>query len=389
MSLPQPDPQAPGAPLAALADDMTATTATTSATTTEGEGLLAKGKKLLGLAAPQEGIGKAEQEAFALAEQVAPPRTLSPGSTSTTGPTASTPSAPSLLPSPPLTASQFDRRASPRGSPRMVPIGIGASPNRRSMHRASSPGLHSPASSQIFERNVQEPEPSPAIPNHVKTEDMIPPALDASALAITDDHLSPEKVEIVTHSAHQPAAATVSASMADSVYSPSLAPEDSVVSGHTSITEATEATPNYGSLDTEDVKRLSFISFADVVQAEHVENDRETFGPAEGIQFMSLNSTSANRSPSPVRSPLSSHPKTASPPTSGAPSEKGADHARTRSPGSPAASHVAHNAPLNEELPLQVETMRQAIRKPGTASASPPQSQPLSPVSMEDEWRSR
>jgi|SRR5690242_970773 len=380
MSPQQPAPHSPGAPLARLADE-------TSATTAEGEGMLAKGKKLLGLASQHEGIGQAEKDAFALAEEVAPTRRLSPTATPVAPVAASTISAPSLLPSPPLTASAFGRRASPRGSPRIAPIGMGASPNRRSIHRTSSPGLHSPASSQIFERNVQEPEPepSPAIPNHVKTEDMIPPALDASALAITDDHLSPEKVEIVTHSAHHAFPATVSASMADSVYSPSLAPEDSVVSGHTSITEATEAATNYGSLDTEDVKRLSFVSFADVVQAEHVENDRETFGPAEGIQFMSLNSTSANRSPSPVRSPLSSQGMTASPPTSGAPSEKGVEQARTRSPGSPSASHVGHNAPLNEELPLQVETMQQAMRKPGTAGASPPQSQPLSPVSMEDE----
>jgi len=365
-------PQSPGAPVAKLADELT----------TDGEGILAKGKKLLGLAGHQEGIGQAEKDAFALAGEVAPTRTLSPTSSTTAATSApvsaSTTSAPALLPSPPLVASHFDRRASPRGSPRIAPVGIGASPNRYSVHRTSSPGLTSPASSQIFERNVQEPEPSPAIPSHVKTEDMIPPALDASALAITDDHLSPEKVEIVTHSAHQPAAAAVSASLADSVYSPSLAPEDSVVSSHASITETTEATPNYGSLDTEDVKRLSFISFADVVQAEHVENDRETFGPGEGIHFMSLNSTSAKRSPSPVRLP-------ASPPTSGAPSEKGVEHSRTRSPGSPSASHVAHSVPMNEELPLQVETMQQAMRKPGAAGASPPQSQPLSPVSMEDE----
>ncbi|KAF1931170.1 uncharacterized protein M421DRAFT_341175 [Didymella exigua CBS 183.55] len=382
MSPQQPAPGSPGAPLARLADDTT---------TTEGESLLIKGKKLLGLGGPQEGIGQAEKDAFAIAGEVAPTRTLAPASNSTltSAPApASTPFAPSLLPSPPLTASPFDRRASPRGSPRIAPIGIGASPNRRSVHCASSPGLHSPASSQIFERNVQEPEPSPAIPSHVKTEDMIPPALDASALAITDGHLSPEKVEIITHSAHQPAAASVSASMAESVYSPSLAPEDSVVSGHTSTTETTEAMSNYGSLDSEDVKRLSFISFADVVQAEHVENDRESFGPAEGIQFMSLNSTSANRSPSPVRSTLSSQGRTASPPTSGgptsgAPSEKGVEHSGTRSAGSSPPPHVAHNAPLSEELPLQVETMQQAMRKPGTASHSP--SQPLSVVSTEDE----
>lgn len=352
-------PQEPAAPLARLADEMT----------TEEESILVKGKKRLGLGGQPAGIGQAEKDAFALAAEAAPARTPSTAA----WPTVSVPaSAPSLLPSPPLTASPLDRRASPRGSPRMAPSSMGASPNRRSIHRTSSPGLHSPASSQIFERNVQEPEPSPAIPNHVKTEDMIPPALDASALAITDDHLSPEKVEIVTHSAHQPAAATVSASMTDSVYSPSLAPQDASLSG---TTETSDATANYGSLDTEDVKRLSFISFADVVQAEHVENDRESFGPAEGIQFMSLNSTSANRSPSPVRSP----------PTSGAPSEKGGEHSRTRSPGSPGPAHVAHNAPLGEELPLQVETMRQVIRKTGTSGETPPPSQPRSPVSVEEE----
>ncbi|KAF9697790.1 hypothetical protein EKO04_004037 [Ascochyta lentis] len=346
----------PGAPLARLADDTS---------TTEGDGILAKGKKLLGLSGSAQGVGNAEQDAFAKAEEAALSSTAAPA----------TATVPSLLPSPPLTAAPFDGR-SPRGSTSMA-----ASPTRR-IHRSSSPGLHSPASSQIFERNVQEPELSPALPSHVKTEDMIPPALDASALAITDDHLSPEKVEIVTHSAHQPAAATVSASMADSLYSPSLAPDDSIASAHT---DAADPTPNYGSLDTDDVKRLSFISFADVVQAEHVENDRESFGPTEGIHFMSLNSTSANRSPSPVQSPLSSQARTASPPTSGAPSEKGLEHARTRSPGSPSTAHMAHNAPLGEELPLQVETMRQAIRKTGTSGDTPPPSQPLSPVSIEGE----
>jgi hypothetical protein len=45
---------------------------------------------------------------------------------------------------------------------------------------SSSPRLHSPASSQIFERNVQEdvlpPQASPQIPSHIITENHIPPA---------------------------------------------------------------------------------------------------------------------------------------------------------------------------------------------------------------------
>lgn len=153
----------------------------------EQSGLLAKGKrKLLGLAKKKDGGG----------QEVDKDKHMSPSPTS----------APALLPSPPLTTSPPPDHRSPRGSPRIYPAGIAASPNRR-IHRSSSPGLHSPASSQIFERNVQEPEPSPAIPAHIKTEDHIPAALDASSLAITDDHLNPDEVEIVMHAAHQPAAA--------------------------------------------------------------------------------------------------------------------------------------------------------------------------------------
>lgn len=319
----------------------------------EGEqsGLLAKGKrKLLGLNKKKDG-DKKESETPA-----AEGRTMSPTS------------APTLLPSPPLTTSPPERRVSPRGSPRIYPAGIGASPNRR-MNRSSSPGLHSPASSQIFERNVQEPEPSPAIPAHIKTEDFIPPALDASSIAITDDHLNPDEVEIIMHSAHQPAAAAVAGSVTDSVYSPSLGLEDSVFT-HGDLAESV-SNSNYGSLDTTDVRRLSFISFADVVQAEHAETDRDA------MQFMSLSST-ANRSPSPVRSPASSHAFSASPPRSGATSEQGVG---ARTPGSPTA-HGTHSPPLGGEL--QIETMRQALRRTGSGDLSGARSQPLSAVSLED-----
>lgn len=294
--------------------------------------------------------------------------------------TMSPTSAPTLLPSPPLTTPPADRRPSPRGSPRIYPAGMGASPNRR-VNRSSSPGLHSPASSQIFERNVQEPEPSPAIPAHIKTEDHIPPALDASSLAITDDHLNPDEVEIVMHSAHQPASAAVAGSVTDSLYSPSLAQEDlSTAGAHADLAESA-SNSNYGSFDTTDVRRLSFISFADVVQAEHVENDRDA------MQFMSLSST-ANRSPSPVRSPASSHGFSASPPTSGATSVKGAEFVAAkgaRAPGSPTTTttHGTHSPPLGGGE-LQIETMRQALRKTGSGDLSGARSQPLSAVSLED-----
>jgi hypothetical protein len=334
----------------------------------EDSSLLAKGKrKILGLGKKKEGAhddGEEEGEAHGTA---ATQRTMSPTS------------APTLLPSPPLT----DHRASPRGSPRIRPIGMGASPNRRSMHRSASPGLHSPASSAIFERNVQEPEDSSAIPAHIKTEDHIPPALDASSLAITDDHLNPDDVEIVMHAAHQPASTAVAGGMAESVYSQSLAHEDSLASSHADVNEPAS---NYGSLDMTDPRRLSFISFADVVQAEHVEQDREMLGSSEALQFQSLSSTAANRSPSPVRSPVSSHGMSASPPTSGAASPRLTDNGRTRSPGSPMSPmHGTSSPPLGSVEPaLQIETMRQALRKTHSGDLSGHRSQPLSAVSLEE-----
>ncbi|KAF2008055.1 hypothetical protein P154DRAFT_418580 [Amniculicola lignicola CBS 123094] len=287
----------------------------------------------------------------------------------------------SLSPSPPVTTPPTtERRITPRSSPRMYP----ASPNRR-LNRSSSPGLHSPglhspASSQIFERNVQESvsELSPAIPAHIQTEDHIPPVLEASSLAITDDHLNPDEVEIVMHAAHQPASAAVAGNMSDSVYSsPSLAHDDVLMSGIPDLSDSL-SNSTYASLDNTDVRRLSFISFADVVQAEHVENDRDA------VQFMSLSST-ANRSPSPVRSPTSSHGFSVSPPTSGATSEKGAELVSMglRSPGSPTAPvHGTHSPPLGGDL--QIETMRQALRKTGSGDLSGARSQPLSAVSLDD-----
>ncbi|KAL5121582.1 hypothetical protein ACEQ8H_000654 [Pleosporales sp. CAS-2024a] len=292
----------------------------------------------------------------------------------------SAPCAPAtLLPSPPLT----DHRTSPCASPRVGPAAMGASPSRRSMRRSTSPGLHSPASSAIFERNVQEPEESTAIPAHIKTEDHIPPALDASSLAITDDGLDPDEVEIVMHAAHLPASTAVAGGMAESVYAASLAYDDVMASSHA---DANEHTPNYGSLDMTDPRRLSFISFADVVQAEQVEQDREMAGSSEALQFQSLSSTASavKRSPSPVTSAASS--RGMSPATSGAASPRFASHGRTRSPGSPMSPIHGTGSPAvgSGEPPLQIETMRQALRKTHSGDLSGHRSQPLSALSLED-----
>lgn len=226
-------------------------------------------------------------------------------------------------------------------------------------------------------------ELSPAIPGHIQTEDHIPPVLEASSLAITDDHLKPDEVEIVTHAAHQPAAAVVAASVHDSQLTSPVTSQEELSQSHTEPTD--ESASNYGSFDATDPRRLSFISFADVVQAEHAETNRDA------LHLMSFSSTTANRSPSPVRSPASSHGLSTSPPTSGPASVKGFEAVSPKalkSPVSPTMAIPGTQSPPLGGNELHVETMRQALRKTGSGDLSgfrsQSHSQPMSATSLED-----
>merc|ERR1712029_1138925 len=172
------------------------------------------------------------------------------------------------------------------------------------------------------------------IPSHVMTEDHIPPALEASAQAITSEELNPDEVEIVTSSSHQPAMASVlegSTSQADltALHSPALQQtrtEDSVsaadIASSPSLhqsgilppasTEQDDGASTYGQLDPNDVKRLSFISFADVVQHEHHEHMASHLGEVgsrDSMHMASLSSSIPSNAPerttSPFRSPRS------------------------------------------------------------------------------------
>lgn len=240
-----------------------------------------------------------------------------------------------------------------------------SSPVRRP--HSSSPAPPSPASSQIFERHVQEDslairEQAP-IPGHITTENHIPPVLDASSEAITNEELTPDKVEIVMHSAHQPASVTVTGAGLSDLSSthleePSFAPE----------TE--ESTSNYGSLDSTDVRRLSFISFADVVHAEHAHDSGSmSTGMVSPV-------VSHNRSPSPVRSPLSSQGLGGSPNLSGSVSSKGLETSPSRGPKNLASPLPGNSPPSGGEL--TIETMRQALRKTGSGDLSGARGTPLS-----------
>ncbi|KAF2224126.1 hypothetical protein BDZ85DRAFT_273314 [Elsinoe ampelina] len=272
------------------------------------------------------------------------------------------------------------RRASPPANTGMTSSQISDAPRPRS---ASPPQL-SAASSLIFERNVQEstlsPDVAPGIPAHIKTEDQIPPALEASSLAITDNHLGPEEVEIVTHTAHQPAAAIIAESIPSahqSVDHLALSPQDSQHESIASPThhEGEDVAQNYGTLDPNDVRRLSFISFADVVHGEHAET-----GSIHSLHHLPLSSATdigqhqspnPNRPISPTRSPLSSFsqplsPDVTTPPTtaSGPGSAKGVELSPARSlNASPVGSPHQHGG-------LAIETLGQALRKTASRDLS-------------------
>jgi hypothetical protein len=299
-----------------------------------------------------------------------------------------------------------------REQPRSIPVSparqsqsnltTAASPSRL---RSSSPRLQSPASTEIFERNVQEPIPiatlqnelSPAhIPNHVLTEDHIPAALEASAEAITSSNLDADDVEIVTATSHQPAGASLASSSTADVSSlhahlpPSLIHQASDASEHASLNAASsgflphpthaeeESASSYGALDPSDVHRLSFISFADVVQSEH---DHPT---APGDLAGSRNSVHISSQPTTSpRSPSSTYSGSGivTPPlTLGHPNqiESALSRHADQSPvpsipvGSPGASS-AHGE-------LTIETMRQAVRKTASGDLSGGRSTNLSPV---------
>ncbi|KAK4104653.1 hypothetical protein N658DRAFT_386807, partial [Parathielavia hyrcaniae] len=284
---------------------------------------------------------------------------------------------------------------------------------------ASSPRLASPAGSQIFERDVQESAAailpsSPAIPSHIQTENYIPPVLDASSEAITDDHLNPDTVEIITHTSHQPASVAVAGGLSPHHHphnhephqKPSWADELAAFAAHrtpTTLSNAnTDTASNYGSFDATDVRRLSFISFADVVQAEqHQQQQAGGGGSRDSMHLAGLTSLAAlnsnnnsNRSPSPIRSPVSSGygygvggggigggigVGGASPPTSKSGSVKGVEMSPGRKPlGSPTSmmsmqlpgGSGAASPPVVVSGEIAIETMSQALRRTGSGDLS-------------------
>lgn len=254
------------------------------------------------------------------------------------------------------------------------------------------PRLHSPAS-QIFERSVQEDimpqQASPSIPAHILTENYIPPVLEASSAAITDEQLDPDSVEIITHSIHQPAAAGVTGS---STAEQSLASSGFIDQAGFHSIEADECASTHAALDSADVRRLSFISFADVVNAEHAETGESFYSrePSQvgGVPGHPIARGYQNRSPSPLRSPASSHGLGTSPPTSIATSFKGPEMSPSYGPRGAASPLPMAQSPVSSSFggELNVETMRQALRRTGSGDLGGFASLPASAIGNDESF---
>lgn len=292
-------------------------------------------------------------------------------------------------PSVPRESSKASPVSQPTASPSHNDIAAAATPVSPTRALSGSPRIASPARSQIFERDVQEsttlPPNSPAIPTHIQTENHIPPVLDEASEAITNSKLDPDSVEIVTHNSHQPAGlnftTTTSPPSAASPHETSQQPgewtEELTSFSNRQIASPADSASHYGSLDSTDVRRLSFISFADVVQSEQG-GGFGMAGSRDSIHVAGLTSipSGINRSPSPVLSPVSSQGPGTSPPTSSPGSVKGLELSPSRKPLVSPTSGLSL-APAGE---LNIETMSQALRRTGSADLSQVRSMPTSPI---------
>jgi hypothetical protein len=218
--------------------------------------------------------------------------------------------------------------------------------------------------SSIFERDVQRDllpvHTSPSIPSHISMENHIPPVLEASSVAITDDRLSPDTVEIVTHNVHQSATAGVCGAFAVEPSLPSSCFEH-VRDGSEDLEEPHSPCK---ALESTNVRRLSFVSFADVVNAEH----------AEATDFLSSRESShqspsmRNSSPSPLRSPRLLHELDTYPVTSTPNSIKASDLSSSRESFAAGSPRLAVQRPVSPNVggEFSIETMRQALRRTGS-----------------------
>ncbi|KAK9322052.1 hypothetical protein V1517DRAFT_151612 [Lipomyces orientalis] len=160
----------------------------------------------------------------------------------------------------------------------------------------SSPRVSSPASSMIFERQVQDPVLTASdVPSHHHSENLIPPVLAASCEALTDESVDPDEVEVISvarpysNSIHRTNSSVSLASQAS--MAPSFQPVSSKSSSSTSPSSAPP--PTSGS----STHRLSFYTYADVVH--------DALAPADENLPQSLSQDPASQDGKPPRPLLS------------------------------------------------------------------------------------
>jgi hypothetical protein len=239
------------------------------------------------------------------------------------------------------------------------------------------------------------------------TEDSIPPALEASAQAITSESLNPDEVEIVTSSSHQPAASGIDGSISHSDFAQLHAPP--LPRNHSNDQESSslqasgflpglddDSASNYGQLDPNDVRRLSFISFQDIVKSEQSEHHQLAgsslgdVGSRDSIHIGSVlsSTTSADRAASPLRSPRSPtsiHSQSISGGVITPPLGINITNPLGASAEQSPVRSVLIGSPASQHGDLNIETMRQALRKTasGDLSGSGARSANMSPASDE------
>ncbi|EPS39410.1 hypothetical protein H072_6829 [Dactylellina haptotyla CBS 200.50] len=236
------------------------------------------------------------------------------------------------------------------------------------------------STSSIFERNVQDPSlppGSPSIPSHFSTENHIPAVLEATSLTITDSSVDPDRVEIVSSTSHH----TVLPQHHPESYSNPWAEdpgahsggEESIGHGYTS------------SLASADKRRLSFISFADVVQAENEQAGYSSTNLDTSQPSKQSNTSPSLRSNSPVRTPphLPHSPPGTGLGVSDFSMEKDMSIPdRQSGTGAPAAAHAD----------VTVQTLSQALRKHNSTDFKSPTKQPQQSSSVagsefDNPWR--
>lgn len=297
----------------------------------------------------------------------------------TISPPDSNTASPALKPTKPTSAVPTPISTSVGGKPHSPPLSHPSSPTSpiRSISPPSPPPhsrafaatspstrITSASSSQIFERNVQESHPLPhppsnpaapstasKIPAHIATENHIPAVLEASSIAITDGSIDPDNVEIAMLTTHQPLASQVS-----NATHRSEKEKEKFIEAEDLLPPSTSHSSN-----SQDKRRLSFISFTDIVQAEQADLLDSTILSPSPLQTMNPGFPAQ---PMVDQAGLSGITETLVRRRSPSPMRRGPGAA----PGSPPRTSAGYlpERGLGVEEGVLVETMGQALRKTGS-----------------------